>query len=263
MRATSAGSDSRVIAVIPARFASTRLPGKPLALIQNKPMIQWVYEACLRARSLAATIVATDDERIVQVVRGFGGNVELTDPALASGTDRMAAVADRDSAEIYVNVQGDEPLMDPRAIDEAVLLVRERGFGLSTIMTPFAPGLELEELNDPGVVKVLADRNQRAIYFSRYPIPYSRVAPEQYAELSAQPQCRRHVGIYAYRRETLHQFRSLPPSLWEKAESLEQLRALEHGIPIGISEVNFLSIGVDTPQDLVRVEEWLKREKRS
>jgi 3-deoxy-manno-octulosonate cytidylyltransferase (CMP-KDO synthetase) len=241
-----------VIAVIPARYASTRLPAKILADIHGKPMVQWVYERTKQAKGVDEVYVATDDERIAQAVKGFGGKAVMTSTDLQSGTDRVAAVADQVAGDIFVNVQGDEPLMDPRAIEEAVELVRSGRFSMSTVMSP----LKTEaELNDPSVVKVIADRLGRAIYFSRHPIPYSRgpkpVAGEQFV-------CKRHVGLYVYDRATLMRFRGLPPSPLEKAEVLEQLRALADGIPIGITEVDFLSIGVDTPEDLERVRQALK-----
>lgn len=242
---------SSVIIVIPARYASTRLPAKPLADIHGKPMIQWVYERSKLARGVDRVVVATDDHRITQVVEAFGGEAMMTSPDLQSGTDRVAAVADQIPADIYVNVQGDEPLIDPIAIESAVKLVKNQGFLMSTVMTPLRT---VQELRDPSVVKVLADQNGRAIYFSRHPIPYSRgPLPE-----AGQPFCcQRHVGLYVYRRETLMKFRDLPPSALERAEILEQLRAMDHGISIGITEVNFTSIGVDTSEDLEKVRQYL------
>lgn len=237
----------KTIVVIPSRFASTRLPGKPLADIHGKPMIQWVYERASQASGISQVIVATDDERIVDAVARFGGEARMTSPELASGTDRVAAIADQVPADIYINVQGDEPLIDPKAIEAALEWVGSGRFPMGTAMTALRSE---EELRDPSVVKVLADPQGRAVYFSRFPIPYSRstgpVAGERFA-------CRRHVGLYVYDRDTLMRFRALPASSWEKAESLEQLRALENGIPIGIAEVNFQSIGVDTPDDLEKV----------
>ena len=224
----------RVVAVIPARFGSTRLPGKPLAEIHGKPMIQWVYERVSLARGLDAVYVATDDQRVVSAVESFGGQVLMTASTLQSGTDRVAAVAERVSAEIYVNVQGDEPLMEPLAIERAVALVKSGQFSMATVMTPFKDPVEL---NNPAAVKVVVDHRGRALYFSRLPIPA----------------CRRHVGLYVYTRETLFKFRGLSPSRLELAESLEQLRALEAGIEIGTVELDFQSIGVDTPAELEKV----------
>jgi 3-deoxy-manno-octulosonate cytidylyltransferase (CMP-KDO synthetase) len=241
----------KVIAVIPARYASTRLPAKILADIHGKPMVQWVYERAKLAKGVDEVYVATDDDRILKAVQAFGGQAILTSKDLPSGTDRVAAVADQVEGDVFVNVQGDEPLMDPGAIEAAVEIVTSGRFPMSTVMSP----LKTEaELLDPSVVKVIADRLGRAIYFSRHPIPYSRGAkPAAEEELV----CRRHVGLYVYDRATLMRFRSLPPSALEKAEVLEQLRALADGIAIGIAEVDFLAIGVDTPEDLERVRQIL------
>jgi 3-deoxy-manno-octulosonate cytidylyltransferase (CMP-KDO synthetase) len=237
----------KVLAVIPARFGSTRLPGKVLADIHGKPMIQWVYERARRAKGLESVIVATDDERVAQVVRRFGGEVMLTSPDLPSGTDRVAAVADRVPADIYVNIQGDEPLMESKAIEEAAGLVLSGRFPMGTVMTPVADPSDLQNM---AVVKVVADKTGRALFFSRYPIPYSRKSGPEEGEPYA---CKRHVGLYAYTQETLFRIRALKPSPLERGESLEQLRAMEDGIPIGITEVDFLSIGVDTPEELEKV----------
>lgn len=245
----------RVITVIPARYGSTRLPAKPLADINGKPMIQWVYERARQARGVSRTVVATDDERIAAVVRGFGGEAILTSTEIASGTDRVAAVADQVEGDIFVNVQGDEPLIVQEAIEKGVELVASGRFPMATVMTPLR---DTRELHEPSVVKVIADRNGRAIYFSRHPIPYSRgpePRPSQTGEVAYV--CFRHVGLYVYTRETLMRFRDLPPSDLEKAEVLEQLRALADGIPIGIAEVRFTSIGVDTPEDLEQVRKVL------
>lgn len=240
-------ASAKVVTVIPARYGSTRLEAKPLADINGKPMVQWVYERARQARGISSTIVATDDERIARVVRDFGGEVMLTSPDLKSGTDRVAAVADRVEGDIFVNVQGDEPLIVPEAIEQAVELVRSGRFPIGTVMTPLNTP---NELHDPSVVKVIADKDGRSIYFSRLPIPYSR-GPEPGP--GEGHHCRRHVGLYVYSRPALMRFRSLPPSLLEKAEVLEQLRALADGMAIGITEVHFTSVGVDTPEDLETV----------
>ena len=244
-------SSLRVIAVIPARYASTRLPAKPLADILGKPMIQWVYERAREARGVDEVYVATDDERIAKVVQNFGGKVCLTSPDIQSGTDRIAAVAREVTGDIYVNIQGDEPLMEAHAIEAGVKLVSSGRFPMATVMVPFA---SMEELDEPSVVKVIADSEGRSIYFSRHPIPYSRgPRPARLEDLV----CRKHVGLYVYTRETLFKFSALPASALEKAEVLEQLRALQAGIPIGIEEVDFESIGVDTPEDLEKVKKIL------
>jgi 3-deoxy-manno-octulosonate cytidylyltransferase (CMP-KDO synthetase) len=244
-------SSPSVIAVIPARYAATRLPGKPLADIHGKPMIQWVWEAARKAKSLTQVLIATDDERILRAAQAFGAEVVLTDPALPSGTDRVAVVAEKNKGDIYVNIQGDEPLMDPETIDAAVDLVVGGKFAMGTAMTPIA---DRSELDNQAVVKVIADRNGRSIYFSRLPIPYSRGGvpgrPEAYI-------CQRHLGIYTYTRETLFRIRSLVPSAIEQGEVLEQLRAVEDGIAIGIRQVSCRSFGIDTPEDLDRVRKIL------
>lgn len=244
----------RVTVVIPARYGSTRLPAKPLLPILGKPMIQWVVERAQAARGVDAVWVATDDERIAAVVRATGAQCQMTDPALNSGTDRVAAVADRlpgEPGDIFVNVQGDEPLMDPLAIEAAVDLIRSGRFEMASVMTELA---SRADLNDPSVVKVIVDDQGRAIYFSRHPIPYSR------GEIPAEGSpflCYRHVGLYAFTRAGLMKFRALPASRLERAEMLEQLRALQAGMAIGMGQVNFVSIGVDTADDLKKVEEYL------
>lgn len=234
-----------ILAVIPARYASIRLPAKVLADIHGKPMVQWVYERAKKARGIDSVIVATDEDRVFQAVRAFGGEALMTSSDLSSGTERVAAVADKVPADIYVNVQGDEPMMDPLAIESALELVSSGRFPMGTAMTPLQSETELA---DPSVVKVLVDRNSRAIYFSRFPIPYSR-GPKPVSDYA----CRRHVGLYVFTREMLMRFRDLPPSPLERGEVLEQLRAMEAGIPIGVAEVRFTAIGVDTPEDLEKV----------
>lgn len=239
----------KVVAVIPARYAATRLPGKPLADIGGKPMIQHVYERAKRAQGIDRVIVATDDERIEQAVRAFGGEAMMTSPDRQSGTDRVAEVAEKVLADIYVNVQGDEPLMEPAAIEAAVELVRSGRYPMATVMTPMR---DVADLANMAVVKTLADRHGRALFFTRHPIPYSRKPRPEPGEAFI---CRRHVGLYVYDRKTLFRIRSLPPTAMERAESLEQLRAMEDGIAIGITELDFLSIGVDTPDELATVRE--------
>jgi 3-deoxy-D-manno-octulosonate cytidylyltransferase len=243
------GSALQVVSVIPARYGSTRLQAKPLADIHGKPMIQWVYEKSTKVRGVSRTIVATDDERVATAVKKFGGEVVMTSSEINSGTDRVWAVAQKIPGDIFINVQGDEPLIEPSAIEAGLELVRSGRFPMGTVMTPLETE---EELRRPSVVKVIADKTGRAIYFSRHPIPYSRgeIPKKDFA-------CRRHVGLYVYTRETLKQFSALPPSALEKAEVLEQLRAMDAGIPIGVVEVKLTSIGVDTPEDLERVRKIL------
>jgi 3-deoxy-manno-octulosonate cytidylyltransferase (CMP-KDO synthetase) len=217
-------------------------------------MIQWVYERALKARSLSRVLIATDDERVRQVALKFvraPEDVQLTGPELASGTDRVAAVADRFPAEVYVNVQGDEPMLDPLAVDRSVELVTSGRFPMGTASSPLN---SLAELDAQAVVKVLTDKSGRALYFSRHPIPYSRgPRPPEGGPFV----CRRHLGLYVYTRDTLLRFRSLPASRLEQAEVLEQLRALQDGIAIGVAEVDSVSPGVDTPEDLENVRRLL------
>ena len=241
-----------VVAVIPARFGAQRLPGKPLADLLGKPMIQWVYEGARRARTPSQFIIATDDPRIEAAARAFGARVVMTSSDIQSGTDRVAAVADQVPADVYVNVQGDEPLIEGEIIDRAVELVTSGRFRMSTLMTPLR---SLEELRNPAVVKVISDLQSRALYFSRHPIPYSRISEPP----AGQPFIsRRHLGLYVYTRDLLRDLRKVPPCDLERAESLEQLRALEQGVAIGIAEVQSQSIGVDVPEDLEEVRKLLK-----
>jgi 3-deoxy-manno-octulosonate cytidylyltransferase (CMP-KDO synthetase) len=249
---SSSMGQSKIVIVIPARYGSTRLQAKPLADIHGKPMIQWVYERSKRARGVSRVVVATDDSRIEQAVKKFGGEAVMTSPDLQSGTDRVAAVAREIPGDIYVNVQGDEPLIEPSAIEAGIELVASGRFPIGTVMTPLK---SKDELLDPSVVKVIADKTDRAVYFSRHPIPYSRGPIPDRAPYASM----RHVGLYVYSREALQKFTSLPASALEKAEVLEQLRAMDQGIPIGIKQVDFTSIGVDTPEDLEKVRKILER----
>ena len=242
-----------VVAIIPARYASTRLPAKPLADICGKPMIQWVHEKAKASKLCHRVIVATDDERIAQVVRSFGGEVVLTSEEIQNGTDRMAAVAEQIDGDIFVNIQGDEPLLTADAIDLAILPVIQQKFELTSLRVPLK---SIDELLNLNVVKVIVDNENRALYFSRYPIPYSRVTPEQ---ATSPYLCDRHVGIYVYRRATLLRICRLAPTDLERAESLEQLRALQAGIPIGVFLADFEPHGVDTPEDLGIVRAILNR----
>ncbi len=237
---------------MPARYGSTRLPGKPLADICGKPMIQWVYEACKKSKLCSKVVIATDDEKVATVARSFGAEVVMTSIDIQSGTDRMAAVAGLIEGDIFVNVQGDEPLIEGRVIDLAVEPLLEGKFDLISLRVPLKSTLDLV---NPNVVKVIVDDQNRALYFSRYPIPYSRIEP---AQAKAPFLCSQHVGIYAYKRDTLLKVSALPPSELERAESLEQLRAMKAGVAIGVYETDFVSIGVDTAEDLEKVREILK-----
>jgi 3-deoxy-manno-octulosonate cytidylyltransferase (CMP-KDO synthetase) len=241
--------------VIPARYASTRLPGKPLRLIAGRPMIEHVYERA-RASGAAEVIVATDDERIANACARFGADVALTDPGHASGTDRLAEVARlrRFAADdVVVNVQGDEPLLAPENVAEvAALLAAHPEAAIATLATPIE---DLAEYLDANVVKVVRDAAGRALYFSRAPIPWQRDAAAARAEdASRYAGALRHIGLYAYRAGALRWLAALPPSPLESAERLEQLRALENGlaIAVGIAAVR-PGPGVDTEADLARV----------
>lgn len=243
---------SPVIAVIPARYASSRLPGKPLLMLAGKPMVQHVYERVSRARSVQRVIVATDDERIVEAVRSFGGEARLTRKDHRSGTERIAEVASQVAAEIYVNVQGDEPLIEPAAIDTAVdALLSDESVQVATLCVPIsAPA----EIMDPNVVKVVLDFQGDALYFSRAPIPWIR---DDSSRVPARHL--KHLGLYVFRRETLLEFPTLPPGDLERLEQLEQLRLLENGCRIRVAETTYNSLSVDVPEDVARVEEILRR----
>ena len=236
-----------IVAVIPARYGSTRLPAKPLADICGKPMIQWVYEKTKQSKLCSRVVVATDDERVASAVRAFGGEVVMTSPEIQSGTDRMAAVARIIEGDIFVNVQGDEPLIDGASIDFAIQPVLHKSFDLTTLRVPVK---SVEDLENKNLMKVIVDDFNRALYFSRYPIPYSRLEP---AQAKAPFLCFQHVGIYVYRKETLLKINELSITDLERAESLEQLRAMKAGIAIGVFEANFDSVGVDTIEDLEKV----------
>jgi 3-deoxy-manno-octulosonate cytidylyltransferase (CMP-KDO synthetase) len=246
--AVDSGPPLQIVAVIPARFASTRFPGKPLADIDGRPMIEHVYRRAAASRAVSRVIVATDDLRIATTVTGFGGHVRLTRPDQPTGTDRLAEVAAALDCDVVVNVQGDEPLLDPRAITEVVAPFADPSISMTTLYrridTP-------AELSDPNVVKVVVDRAGFALYFSRAPIPHQR------DPRGGWPPLYRHIGLYAYRRSALMVLASLEPTPLERAESLEQLRALEHGIRIKTVETAYDSIGVDTPQDLEQVRRLL------
>jgi 3-deoxy-manno-octulosonate cytidylyltransferase (CMP-KDO synthetase) len=229
------------LGIIPARFASSRFPGKALACIAGKPMVQHVYERAQRARYLGDVLVATDDERIATAVRKFGGRVRMTRADHPSGTDRLSEVASSEQATIYVNIQGDEPLIDPEAIDAAILSLHgDESISMSTLKRRI---IDPSDIANPNVVKVVTNLLNEAIYFSRSPIPYQRDAAEYF----------KHIGLYVYRREFLVDYPDLTIGPLEKAEKLEQLRALENGYRIRVVNTDYESFGVDTPEDLERV----------
>jgi 3-deoxy-manno-octulosonate cytidylyltransferase (CMP-KDO synthetase) len=244
----------KIIGIVPARYASTRFPGKPLAPIAGRPLIQRVVEQCRKAKSLADVIVATDDARIAEVAKKFC-RVEMTRADHPSGSDRIAEVAGRCPCDAVVNIQGDEPLIDPAVIDAvAGALARAE---MSTAATPIKNPAELD---NPNVVKVVVSAAGRALYFSRRTIPYLREAasPEDVRGQLAAFVFLKHLGIYGYRREALLRLVKFPVSALEAAEKLEQLRALENGIPIAVVKVDYDSVGVDVPEDVARVEKLLR-----
>ena len=240
--------DFNVFGIIPARYASSRFPGKPLAQIAGKSMVQWVYER-VRSSEVSGLAVATDDERIAQCVRGFGGQVVMTSPDHASGTDRCGEAAlsmqpaDKD---VVINIQGDEPLISPREIHLLASAFEDRSVQIATLVNPFQDDTLL---HNPNVVKVVKAKNGNVLYFSRLPVPYLRESgatpPKNYY---------RHIGVYAYRYGVLKDIVKLPTSELENSEKLEQLRWLENGYTIRALECDYQGIGVDTPEDLARIE---------
>jgi len=253
-----------VVAIIPARYGATRLPGKPLAKIGGKPMIQHVYESAAKARVLDRVLVATDHRRIEETVRGFGGDVVMTSKDHRSGTDRLAEVARKIKADWVVNVQGDLPFIHPETIRRAVTpLRRNRAISMGTASTPIYR--QAEWLN-PNVVKVVTDADRFALYFSRAPIPYRRFKIGQPRRkktggVDTHVWGHRHIGLYVYQREFLLKFSRLKATALEETEGLEQLRALAHGHRIYVAEVNERSVEVDTPEDLKKAETYFKRSR--
>jgi 3-deoxy-manno-octulosonate cytidylyltransferase (CMP-KDO synthetase) len=235
----------KIIGVIPARYGSTRLAGKPLADIHGKPMIQYVYELARGARTLDQVVVATDDQRVCAAVESFGGMAVMTKAEHFSGMDRVAEVASVSDADIVVNVQGDEPLLDPLMIDECVVALRN---GSNAELATIVKRVGEETFDDPSVVKVVRDTTGRALYFSRSLLPYPR-------NRTADFQVFEHIGLYAYKKDCLLRLANLPPTPLEQIEGLEQLRALENGIAIQVVETKSKQelVSVDTQQDLERV----------
>ncbi len=241
-----------VVIVIPARFGSTRLPGKPLVLLAGKPMIQHVYERAKMAGQADRVIVATDDERIVKAVETFGGAARMTRPDHRTGTERVAEVAAHEAGDVFVNVQGDEPLLDPVAVDTAVTaLLEEPAAAIATVATPIkAPA----DIMDPNVVKAVLDFDSNGIYFSRAPIPWVR-------DTGSKIQVRhlKHLGLYVFQRAALLEYPTLPQGELERIEQLEQLRWLENGWKIRVAEVEHDAVSVDVPEDVARVEKLLQK----
>jgi 3-deoxy-manno-octulosonate cytidylyltransferase (CMP-KDO synthetase) len=246
---------TQIIAFIPARYSSTRFPGKPLALISGKPMIQHVYERARACPELDETYVATDDQRIYTCVEGFGGRAIMTAKDHQSGTDRIAEAAERINAgprDIVVNIQGDQPLFQPSILADLIRpLIQDGTIPMSTLMY----GIEEDkEIQDPNNVKVVVDTNGYALYFSRLPIPFNR-------DKGSRPRHYKHIGMYAYRKKFLLTFTKLPYGKLEGFEKLEQLRALEHGFKIKVTETPSGSTEVDVPEDVVEVERQLAQSK--
>lgn len=245
------------VIVIPARYDSTRFPGKPIALLRGKPLIQHVYENAKGAASAEDVIVATDSETIFERVLSFGGKAVMTSRNHASGTDRIAEVVPSLGCDIIVNVQADEPMIRPEMIDDTIGLLSDEGADIGTLVKEIR---DPEEVTDPNVVKAAFDRDGFALYFSRAPIPYHRDIWKDLDRFEIQHsrfKVFKHIGIYSYKRDVLLALAGMKPSRLEEIEKLEQLRALENGFRIKVKETSSETIGVDTPQDLERVERWL------
>jgi 3-deoxy-manno-octulosonate cytidylyltransferase (CMP-KDO synthetase) len=245
-------SSARVIVVIPARYGSTRLSGKPLISLAGKTMIQRVYERAKLSERTDRVIVATDDERIINAVKGFGGEARMTRTEHRTGTERVAEVAAHEAGEVFVNVQGDEPLLDPNAIDIAVgALLEEPQASVSTVATPIkTPG----DIMDPNVVKAVLDFDGNAIYFSRAPIPWVRDTASKMVVRHL-----KHLGLYVFQRDALLEYPTLPQGELERIEQLEQLRWMENGWKIRVAEVEHDAVSVDVPEDVARVEKLLQK----
>ena len=250
----------KITAVIPARYASMRFPGKALAEIDGRPMIQHVYERTAQAKLVNRVIVATDDQRIADAINIFGGEAIMTSVAHETGTDRLAEVAAGLDSDIIVNVQGDEPLINPAMIDQALQpFMEEPDLVMGTVKTRIKC---LHDFLSPNVVKVVTNNDGDALYFSRSPLPFVR---DQWKDLKDESfccgklLCYKHVGMYVYRRNFLLKFAALPATFLEISEKLEQLRALENGVKIRVVETEFESIGVDTPDDLVKAQELYRK----
>jgi len=243
----------KVVVVIPARYASTRLPGKPLVSLAGKPMIQRVHERAKLATRADRVIVATDDERIVEAVQAFGGEARMTRADHRTGTERVAEVAAHEQGDVFVNVQGDEPLLDPVAVDAAVISLLEEPIAeISTVATRIKTPADIM---DPNVVKVVLDFEDNALYFSRAPVPWAR-------DTASKVHVRhlKHLGLYVFRREALLEYATLPQGELERVEQLEQLRWLENGWKIRVAEVEHDAVSVDVPEDVARVEKLLQSE---
>lgn len=244
--------DPKVIVVIPSRYASTRLPGKPLVALAGKPMVQHVYERAKQAQTVHRVLVATDDQRIVDAVKAFGGEARMTRTDHRTGTERIAEVAVHEEGDVFVNVQGDEPLIDPVAIDTAVgALLEEPQAQIATVATPIR---HAGDIMDPNVVKTVLDFDGNALYFSRAPIPWIRDTQQK-----LHVKYWKHLGLYVFQREALLEYSTLPQGELEKIEQLEQLRWLENGWKIRVAEVVHDAVSVDIPEDVGRVERLMQK----
>ena len=240
----------KVVIVIPARYGSTRLPGKPLLALAGKSMIERVYEQAKKAQTAGRVIVATDDERIVKAVEGFGGEARMTRPDHRSGTERIAEVAAHTEGEVFVNVQGDEPLLDPAAVDTAVnALLEEPAAAIATVAVPIRTPADIM---DPNVVKTVLDFDENALYFSRAPIPWVRDSANKIHARHL-----KHLGLYVFQKNALVEYPTLPQGELERLEQLEQLRWIENGYKIRVAEVEHDAVSVDVLEDVERVEKLL------
>jgi 3-deoxy-manno-octulosonate cytidylyltransferase (CMP-KDO synthetase) len=236
-----------VTGIIPARYRSQRFPGKPLALILGKPMIQWVYERAQKSNYLQKLIIATDDDRIYEACQEFGADVRMTSPSHVSGTERVAEVAESLSSPYIINIQGDEPLIRPEMLDDLISAMKEDEIPMVTLATRV---INLALLEDQNIVKVVTDRKGLALYFSRSPLPFQ-----------SSDYFFRHIGIYGYTKDFLLEMCQWPPSRLEQEEKLEQLRVLENGYNIKVVFTHFSTLSVDTPQDIIMVENLMKKEQ--
>jgi 3-deoxy-manno-octulosonate cytidylyltransferase (CMP-KDO synthetase) len=243
-----------VVAVIPSRYGSTRLPGKPLVSLGGKPMVQRVYERAKLAAQVDRVVVATDDQRVMDAVKAFGGEVRMTRTEHRTGTERIAEVAAHEKGDVFVNVQGDEPLIDPVAIDTAVqALLEEPPAQVATVATPIR---QAADIMDPNVVKAVLDFDENALYFSRAPVPWVRDTQQK-----VHVHYWKHLGLYVFQRDALLEYPTLPQGELERVEQLEQLRWLENGWKIRVAEVEHDAVSVDVPADVERVEKLLQEEK--
>jgi 3-deoxy-manno-octulosonate cytidylyltransferase (CMP-KDO synthetase) len=245
-------SDPQVVVVIPSRYAATRLPGKPLVNLAGKPMVQRVYEQAKLAQTVHKVLVATDDQRIVDAVLAFGGEARMTRSDHRTGTERIAEVAAHEPGDVFVNVQGDEPLIDPVAIDTAVAaLLEDPPAQIATVTTPIR---HVPDIMDPNVVKTVLDFDSNALYFSRAPVPWVRDTQQK-----VHVKYWKHLGLYVFQRDALLEYPTLPQGELEKIEQLEQLRWLENGWKIRVAEVEHDAVSVDVPEDVTRVEKLLQK----